>query len=139
MLLIGKLHPLVLHFPIGLVLAAATAELLAILTGRESWRAVGIANVRAGAAMAGLTAVAGWALTSAPFVEPSRLLEWHRWMGVGGATAAIGAAALSGRLRAPSKPRLFAYQATLLGAAALIAIAGHLGGTLVWGAAFLHP
>jgi hypothetical protein len=60
-------------------------------------------------------------------------------MGVAGATAAIGAAALSGRLRAQSRPRLFAYQATLLGAAALIAIAGHLGGTLVWGAAFLHP
>ena len=34
---------------------------------------------------------------------------------------------------------LFAYRATLLGAAALIAIAGHLGGTLVWGADFLHP
>jgi uncharacterized membrane protein len=39
------------------VLAGATAELVAILTGRESWRAVGIANVRAGN-MAGLTAVA---------------------------------------------------------------------------------
>jgi uncharacterized membrane protein len=138
MLLIGKLHPLVLHFPIGLVLAAATAELLSILTGRESWRAVGIANIRAGAAMAGLTAVAGWALTSAPFIEPSRLLEWHRWMGVGGATAAIVAAVLSARLRAQSKPRLLAYRATLLGAAALIAIAGHLGGTLVWGADFLR-
>jgi uncharacterized membrane protein len=138
MLLIGKLHPLVLHFPIGLVLSAAAAELLAMLTGRESWRAVGIANVRAGAAMAGFTAVAGWALTSATFIEPSRLLEWHRWMGVASATAAIVAALLSGRLRAQSKPRLFAYRATLIGAAALIAIAGHLGGTLVWGADFLH-
>jgi uncharacterized membrane protein len=138
MLLIGKLHPLVLHFPIGLVLAAATAELLAILTGRESWRAIGIANLRAGAAMAGLTAVAGWALTSAPFIEPSPLLEWHRWIGVAGATAAIGGAALSVRLGAQSKPRLFVYRATLLGAAALIGIAGHLGGTLVWGVDFLH-
>lgn len=139
MLLIGKLHPLVLHFPIGLVLAAATAELLATLTGRESWRAVGIANLRAGAAMAGLTAVAGWALSSAPFIEPSRLLEWHRWIGIAGATAAIGAAALSWRLRQQSKAGLFVYQATLLGAAALIGLAGHLGGTLVWGADFLHP
>jgi uncharacterized membrane protein len=138
-MLIGKLHPLVLHFPIGLVLAAATAELLAILTGREPWRAIGIANLRAGAAMAALTAIAGWALTSVRFVEPSRLLEWHRWFGVAGAGAAIGAAALSWRLRAQSKPRLFFYQAALLGAAALIAIAGHLGGTLVWGADFLHP
>ncbi len=139
MLLIGKLHPLVLHFPIGLVLAAAAAELLAILTRRESWRALGVANVRAGAAMAAVTAVAGWALTSAPFVVPSRLLEWHRWMGVAGATSEIGAAVFSTRLRAPSRHSLFVYQAGLFGAAALTGLAGHLGGTLVWGIDFLRP
>jgi uncharacterized membrane protein len=139
MALIGRLHPLILHFPIGLVLAAAAAELLAILSGRERWRAVGIANVRAGAACACLTAIAGWALTSAPFVEPSRLLEWHRWSGVAGAAAAVAAAASSCQLRQPSQTRVRVYQAALLGAAALIAIAAHLGGTLVWGASFLLP
>ena len=137
MALIGRLHPLILHFPIGLVLAAAAAELLAILTGRERWRAVGVANLRAGAASACLAAVAGWALTSAPFVEPSRLLEWHRWSGVAGAAAAMAAAAASWRLREPSRARERVYQAALLGAAALIGIAAHLGGTLVWGTSFL--
>lgn len=137
MLLIGKLHPLVLHFPIGLVLAAAAAELLAILTGREPWRTIGVANVRAGAPMAAVTAIAGWALTSAPFIEPSRMLEWHRWVGVSGAVAASCAAVFSTRLRAQSEHSLLAYQAALFGAAALIGLAGHLGGTLVWGAAFL--
>ena len=137
MALIGRLHPLILHFPIGLVLAAAAAELLGILTGRASWRAVGIANVRAGAACACLTAIAGWALTAAPFVEPSRLLEWHRWTGVAGASAAIAAAASSWRVGEPSQARERVYQAALLGAAALIGIAAHLGGTLVWGASFL--
>jgi uncharacterized membrane protein len=135
--LIGKLHPLVLHFPIGLVLGAAAAECLAILTRRECWRAIGVANARAGAAMAVVTAIAGWALTSAPFVEPSRLLEWHRWLGVAGATAAIGAAALSTQLHARPKHSSVAYQAALFGAATLIGLAGHLGGTLVWGADFL--
>jgi uncharacterized membrane protein len=139
MLLIGRLHPLVLHFPIGLVLAAAAAELLAILTRRESWRTLGVANARAGAALAAVTAIAGWALTYAPFVEPSRVLEWHRWIGVAGATVAIGAAVVSTQLRAQSKHWLVLYQAGLFGAAALIGLAGHLGGTLVWGADFLHP
>jgi uncharacterized membrane protein len=138
MLLIGTLHPLFLHYPSGLVLAAAAAELLAIVTRRESWRAIGVANVRAGAAMAAVTAIAGWAFTSAPFIEPSRLLEWHRWMGVAGATTALGAAVFSTRLRARSGHSLFLYQAALFGAAALIGLAGHLGGTLVWGAD-LHP
>jgi uncharacterized membrane protein len=139
MLFIGKLHPLVLHFPIGLVLGAAAAELVAILTHRESWRALGVANARAGGASALVTAVAGWALTSAPFVEPSRLLEWHRWVGVAGATAAVAAAVVSTQLRAPSRHWLVLYQAGLFGAAALIAVAGHLGATLVWGADFLRP
>jgi uncharacterized membrane protein len=139
MLLIGKLHPLLLHFPIGLVIAAAAAELLAILTRRAAWRAVAIANVRAGAAMAAVTAVAGWGLTSASFVESSRLLEWHRWMGVSGTVAAIGAALASARLDTQSPRSVSVYRAGLFAAAALIGVAGHLGGTLVWGANFLRP
>ena len=139
MLLIGKLHPLLLHFPIGLVLAAAAAELLAILTKRAVWRAVAVANVRAGGAMATLTAIAGWGLTSAPFVESSRLLEWHRWMGVSGALAAIGAAMASTRLDARSPRSVSVHRAALFAAAALIGVAGHLGGTLVWGVDFFRP
>ena len=133
MLLIGRLHPLLLHFPIGLVLAAAAAELLAIRTQRAPWRAVAIVNLRAGAAMALLTALAGWALISAPFVEASRLLEWHRWLGAFAAATAVAAALASTRLDAGSRRALVVYRAALFLAAILIAVAGHLGGTLVWG------
>jgi uncharacterized membrane protein len=136
---IGRLHPLLLHFPIGLVLTAAAAELLAIVTRRGSWRAVAVANVRAGAAMAAVTAVAGWELTSASFVEAGRLLEWHRWIGVSGAVAAIAAALSSVRLDRRSPGAHSLYQAVLFIAAALIGLAGHLGGMLVWGADFLRP
>ena len=138
MALVGTLHPLLVHFPIGLILAAAAAELVAIHTGRADWRAIAVANVRAGAAMGALTAVAGWRLASAPFVEPSRLLAWHGWLGVAGAVGAMGAALLSPGAGDPAPRRLVAYRATLFGAAALVAVAGHLGGTLVWGAV-LHP
>jgi len=40
MMLIGKLHPLLVHFPIALVLAAAAAEIAAMRTRRASWRAI---------------------------------------------------------------------------------------------------
>jgi len=49
MALIGRLHPVLVHFPIGLVLIAAVAELVAITTGRGHRRVVAVANVRAGA------------------------------------------------------------------------------------------
>jgi Predicted membrane protein (DUF2231) len=52
MALIGRLHPLLLHFPIGLVLIAAAAEVAAMTTGLWDWRAVAVANVRAGAVSA---------------------------------------------------------------------------------------
>ena len=139
MSLIGTLHPLLVHFPIALVLAAAAAEIVAIHTGRGAWRAIAVANVRAGAAMGALTAIAGWGLAAAPSVEPSPLLAWHRWIGVAAAAGAIGAALLSLRSQADSRRALVAYRAALFGAAALVAVAGHLGGTLVWGAAFLRP
>ena len=139
MWLVGKLHPMLVHFPIGLVLAAAAAELIAIHTGRPAWRTIAVANVRAGAAMGAITVVAGWALASAPFVEPTRLLTWHRWTGVAAATTAIGAALLSRWSRVPSGRSAFVYRTALFAAAVFVALAGHLGGTLVWGAAFLHP
>ena len=139
MALVGKLHPLLVHFPIGLILAAAAAEIIALHTGRADWRAIAVANVRAGAAMGALTAVAGWGLASAPFVEPSRLLAWHGGVGVAGAVGAIGAALLATGAHDRTRGRRVAYRAALFGAAALVAVAGHLGGTLVWGAEFLRP
>jgi uncharacterized membrane protein len=135
MALVGRLHPLLVHFPIGLILAAAAAELAAIHTGRADWRAIAAANVRAGAATGALTAVAGWGLASSPLVQPSRLLAWHGWMGAAGAVGAIGAAVLSIGAGDPTRRRRrLAYRAALFGAAALVAVAGHLGGTLVWSA-----
>jgi len=139
MWLVGKLHPMLVHFPIALILAAAAAELIAIQTGRPAWRTIAVANVRAGAAVGAVTVVAGWALASAPFIEPSRLLTWHRWTGSAAATGAIGAALISTWSPVPSGRSVYLYRAALFAAAALVAIAGHLGATLVWGADFFRP
>src|SRR5260221_11446511 len=105
MWLVGKLHPMPVHFPIGLVLAAAAAELIAIHTGRPAWRTIAVANVRAGAAMGAITVVAVWSLASAPFVEPTRLLTWHGWTGVAAAPAPMRCALVSTASRSPA-PRL---------------------------------
>jgi uncharacterized membrane protein len=56
---IGKFHLLLVHFPIALVLAAAASELVVITTPRKAWRTVGIANIRAGAAIGVVTAITG--------------------------------------------------------------------------------
>ena len=139
MLLIGKIHPLLVHFPIALVLSAAGAEIAAIRTRRASWRAVAVVNLRAGAAMAVLTSIAGWVLATAPFVEATPSLVAHRWTGVAAMAAIVGAALASRRSHVQSRRSLMVYRGALFMAAVLVAIAGHLGAALVWGPDFFKP
>ena len=139
MALIGRLHPLLVHFPIGLVLVAAVAEVVAMTTGLWDWRAVAVANVRAGAVFAIGAAIAGWRLASSPGIEATSSLEWHRWLGTIAAVAVFGAALATASARDRSPFALWVYRITLFWAAALVAVTGHLGGLLVWGADFLRP
>jgi uncharacterized membrane protein len=139
MALIGRLHPVLVHFPIGLVLIASVAEMVAMTTGRWDWRAVAVANVRAGAVFAVGAAVAGWRLASSAGIEATSSLEWHRWVGTIAAIAVFGAALATAGARGRSGFALWVYRITLFWAAGLVAVTGHLGGLLVWGADFLRP
>ena len=110
MALVGRLHPLLIHFPIALVLAAFASP---------------------------LAAFAGWRLAGDPIVDPAPLLEWHRWLSVAGTAAVLVAAIASTRLHSGSASVRWVYGISLLLAAALVGVAAHLGGVLVWGADFL--
>src|SRR5262249_31617113 len=78
-----------------------------------------------------------WRLASAPGIEVTPLLEWHRWLGAAGAM--LTAAAAIATLQAERQPsRLVVYRIALFCAASLVAVAGHSGGLLVWGADFLR-
>jgi uncharacterized membrane protein len=138
MSLISRLHPLLVHFPIALVLAAAGAECVVIATTRTAWRTVAVANIRAAAAMGVVTAITGWIFARAPFVDLGPTLEWHRWLGMAAAAAAIGAALLSSRLCGASRASAFAYRGMLFVTALLVTVTAHSGGTLVWGAGFFR-
>jgi uncharacterized membrane protein len=84
-------------------------------------------------------AIAGWLLSSAPGIEASATLEWHRWLGTVAATGVVAAALATTGADGPSPTARWIYQIALLGAAACVAVTGHFGGLLVWGADFLHP
>src|SRR5882672_6664944 len=98
MALTGHLHPLLVHFPIALVLVAAIAEVVFVTTRSPRWHTVAVANIRAGAVFAVAAAGAGWLLASTRIVEASPALEWHRWLGVTAAIAAIPAALTIGEM-----------------------------------------
>jgi uncharacterized membrane protein len=138
MALTGRLHPLLVHFPIALILIAAIAELIFLVTRSPWWQTVAVANVRAGAVFAAGSAGAGWVLASSHIVEASPALEWHRWLGLMAAIAAITAALMTRKIDPPVKPQLL-FRIALFSAAAIVAVAGHFGAVLVWGADFLRP
>lgn len=139
MSLIGHFHPLLVHFPIALILAAAVAEFVGIAAAGHPWRSFALSSVRAGAAIGLVAAITGWLFASSPFVDDTAALEWHRWIGLAGALSAGAAALISWRPFVMSRRAEITYRVALFSAALLVAIASHLGGTLVWGAGFLQP
>jgi len=137
--LIGRLHPLLIHFPIALVIAAVAAEAGATITHDARWRQVGITNLRAGALFAVLAALAGWSFAPAGDIDPSPLLQWHRWVGTTAAILSVTAAVTASGTGRNATPARLVYRLALLGAGVLVGITGHLGGLLVWGAVILRP
>ena len=125
MALVGRLHPILVHFPIALVIIAALAEGASMILRDTRWHFVAVVNIRLGALFAVITAIAGWLLALTPSIESTPMLTWHRWLGTSGALLAVFGAL------ATSRARLF--RIVLIAGASLIAITGHLGGLLVWG------
>ncbi len=127
----GRLHPLILHLPIGMLAALVALESFAILRRRplEIGTRVPLAWLTALSAIA--AAGAGWLLASEN-ESGSQTLEWHRWLAIAFA-ALITLAALASASERSRK----LYAMALAFAAAVLAPAGHLGGSLTHGEDFL--
>jgi uncharacterized membrane protein len=136
--MLGQLHPLLVHFPIALVIVAFAAEVLATARNSGRWRAVAVANIRLGAGVAVVAALAGWRLALASNGHTTSILEWHRWLGVMATGATIAAALAASGAERRFLPALWIYRITLFVAASLVAVTGHVGGLMVWGADFWH-
>ncbi|MFM9092068.1 MAG: c-type cytochrome domain-containing protein, partial [Verrucomicrobiota bacterium] len=127
--LAGRLHPALVHLPIGFLLLLALAELAGwlrpVLRPPPALRTLLLA---ASLAAAGAAAASGW-LLGRDGGHAADLLERHRWAGVG--CLALTAALLV--LRHRPRP----YAVTFAGCLVTLGAAGHLGGTLTHGEDYL--
>lgn len=130
---IGRLHPVVLHLPIGLFAGVVVMEVVALrfpaaAPGRRALAvAFGLSAV--------LAASTGWFLGSGEGYSGA-LIDEHRRLGI----ATGVAAALLGLLEAigGAAPRVHALRrVALIGCGALIASTGHHGGMITHGQRFL--
>ncbi len=133
---LGKFHPAAVHVPIGLLLAAAVAELIWWLTGRDPFDfACRFCTVVAAAAAVPAAAM-GWMAGSFES-DIGYTLTLHRWMGVAVVVLALVTAGLSlavgqSRDQLTPRPRLMMRWLVLINAV-LVSVTGHFGGELVHG------
>lgn len=135
--LVGRLHPVLVHFPIALLLAAAGLEGLARLRRREGHSESALVCLALGTAGAAVAAASGWELAHAAGRGDATLF-WHRWAGVAATALAVGALAAGLVVKATRGRWARTYYHLGLLACALAVTAGsHLGGTLVHGRGYL--
>ncbi len=142
---IPVLHPVVVHFPIVLVLLAAVAAVVWLLRDRMAWLVAASYIQAVGLIGSVIAFLSGEALEEqsegVPIVD--ELVDLHEeaalvaaWL-IGISVAAFLAATYLTRrdTSRPGSPFWLRTLATLLAAAAAVAVAwtAHIGGTMVWG------
>lgn len=137
---VGRLHPLVIHFPIALLLTAVFVEAFRLIRRKPRPSPTALTCLGFGVAFAAAAIATG--LANEQFESHGRALapaiDRHQLLGI--AAGAIGAAALLlGLINLKSTRRGWraAYALSLLLTAAATGITGHLGGSLVYGDDYL--
>ena len=137
---IGRLHPVVVHFPIALLLVATMFEAWSLVMRRATYGATVRPLVRLGAVTGCVAAALGLILEPeirvAGWVHD--VLDMHRLLGLLVPALAAGAAVLGEVYRRRGRAYLrWSYLGLLALTATAVAVAAHLGGELVYGPDYL--
>ncbi len=124
---LGRLHPILIHFPIGLLMAALLAELLLIWRPLAGFDLVVRFLTIGGAIGAVSAALLGWFAAGWRLVDRSATLMTHRWNGT--AIAALSVAAAVFACRANRTP----LRVVLAAIAIALPVQGYLGAEMVYG------
>ena len=135
-LFLGRLHPLAVHFPIGLLVTALLLEGLS-LNGKRSGLREGINwMVYLGCIFSILSAVLGWLLSTFDNYTGD-LLELHKNLGIlTSVLASITAFILFKTCKGTISNYVF-YRCSLLITVIILSITGHFGASLTHGEDFL--
>lgn len=127
---IGQFHPLVVHFPVALLIAAVLAEILALVRRRPAWSGTSRFCLLMGSLGAVLSSITGWAWAQSEGFEATT----HRWLGIGTTAFALATSLLALRARNAQTPATrWLWRIALLATTALVALTGYQGGKLTYG------
>lgn len=134
---LGRLHPLITHFPIALLIFAGFLEILTLRRFKHPMRPAIRLMVIFGAMTAIFSALFGWLLAEAEGISGS-ILDLHKQLGI--ATAVLSALLVIILRKSESNPKpqlIRAYRGLLFLSVIGVGLAGHFGGSLVHGEDFL--
>lgn len=133
---LGRLHPLVVHFPIGLLVIALLMEMIS-LNGKKPGLREGINwMVYLGAFFAVISAFLGWLLVSHDDYS-DELVKWHQYLGISTAILSVLTAFILHRTEGQKLSRYIGYRIVLFLTVVTLLITGHLGAGLTHGEDFL--
>lgn len=133
----GRLHPLIVHFPIALLVVAAVMELFTFGKFNSKIRPGILLLTAIGAVSAILAAPMGW-LLAANEGTSGEVLDLHKWIGVG--TAVLSGFILLVLPRGVGKltrSQIKVFRSALFVTAIGVSVTGHFGGSLTHGEEFL--
>jgi len=129
-LFLGRLHPMLVHLPIGLLLLVGLLEVLARFTKLKNANGSSGVILALAVPISIATAIFGLLLAEAGGYEP-QLLQWHKWAGL--ATAAL--CLITATLYRAKFSKTYAW--SLFATVAALTLAGHFGGSLTHGSDYL--
>jgi uncharacterized membrane protein/mono/diheme cytochrome c family protein len=129
----GRMHPMVLHLPIGLVAALVTLELWWIIRGLKPERSLRVLLAWLTAVSAVAAAGSGLLLsTEGSYSSSDDTLSLHKWLGIACAAAFVVIAIIASVSKTSKS-----YRTGLVLSLALIVPVGHLGASMTHGPDFL--
>ncbi|HTR28213.1 MAG TPA: c-type cytochrome domain-containing protein [Puia sp.] len=129
--LIGRLHPLLVHLPIGILLLAIFLEALSVRGPYAELKRAADLSLLIGVCSAVLSCCTGWLLAQSGDYDPS-LVKTHQWLAI---SLTVVSGALYGVVR--QRPVSRWRGALLTGVLLLLILTGHWGGSLTHGPGFL--
>ncbi len=134
---LGRLHPLIVHFPVSLLIIAALLELFTIKNFNSKWRPGINVLIYLGTTSAIIAVVFGW-LLAAEGDYGEGIVEVHQWLGIGTAVLGIATALLLFFVARKNLVWLKGiYRILLLTTAFAVSIAGHYGAYITHGSDYL--
>ncbi len=136
--LLGRLHPLMVHFPLALVIVAAMVELWRAMRRHDGPSPFAVTSVWFAAVGGVGAACSGWANAAYGGESTSVDLFVHRWGGVAVA-ALLVALAITGTTASRAGHAAWSglWRMGLVLCAGIVAVVGHFGGNLVHGEGYV--